>query len=148
MEHEGSTFSFRVARVSGTVVVTACGVLDGAAAELLGDALVDLIDNQGNLDVVVDVRDLREGPQADLGVFATAARAATRRGGTLVLADPPADVAAALDAAGLGGRTVFSGGGAARCDGRRGGWAGPRPVVRPDGSPPATGRDGPRGRGA
>lgn len=69
-------FSFAVRRARGTGVVTARGVLDGDGSHALGDVLTDLIDDRGNLAVVVDLHDLGPGRPEHLGVFAAAARSA------------------------------------------------------------------------
>lgn len=128
----GGPFSFAVGRASSTVVVTVRGVLDGAGAGALRRVLADLIEDQGNLAVVVDLRHLALGPESELGVFAWAARCADRRGATLELADPPDDVEAWLEAQGLG-RADCGGGGLVRVPSGRGGGQGRTRPVPPGG---------------
>ena len=92
-------FSFAVGRVSGRVVVTAHGTLDGAACPVLDRALRDLIDDQGNMAVVVNFADVTVPDLACTGVLLAAAASAARRGGELVVAAPPDAVRWALETA-------------------------------------------------
>jgi anti-anti-sigma factor len=89
-------FSFRVSRVSGRVVVTARGTLDTSASATLDHALRDLIDDQGNMAVVVDLGEVTVPDLACTGVFLAAAESAASRGGELVITDPPDAVTWAL----------------------------------------------------
>jgi anti-anti-sigma regulatory factor len=82
-------FSVRIGRALGTVVVTVHGVLDDAGAAQLGGVLNDLIDGQGNLKVVVDLRDVHAVHPSGVSTFAVAGRRAQERGGLLTLSDPP-----------------------------------------------------------
>ncbi|MGH9149464.1 MAG: STAS domain-containing protein [Acidimicrobiales bacterium] len=91
-----------ISRAMGTVVVTVHGDLDVAGARHLASVLADLIDGQGNLAVVVDLRDAGGPDPAAVGVFAAAAENATRRGGVLSLCDPPDLLYEALQRQGLG----------------------------------------------
>lgn len=90
-----------IARALGAVVVTARGELDLGTSDLLGQNLEDLIDGQGNLFVVVDLRELVVGDTAALGVLAKAKHRMDERGGQFVLASPSPDTDHALRAAGL-----------------------------------------------
>lgn len=92
-------FSFEVRRVAGRVVVTAHGTLDSTACPVLDRALRDLIDDQGNMVVVVDLADVSVSDLECTGVLLASAASAARRGGKLVLAAPPAAVRWAVDAA-------------------------------------------------
>lgn len=74
-------FSFEISRIAGRVVVSAHGTLDSAASPILDRALRDLIDNQGNMAVVVDLADVTMPDQACTGVLLEAADA---RGGIAV----------------------------------------------------------------
>lgn len=96
-----SAFLFSVGRALGVVVVTVHGTLDTSGCAQLEQVLEDLIDNQGNLRVVVDLRDLTRVDPAGLAVFKGAATSASTRGGELILADPRDAVHRALDATGL-----------------------------------------------
>ena len=76
-----ATFSFAVSRAMGTVVVTCHGELAGDAAASLRAALSDLIEAQGNLEVVVDLRDAVLSDGGAVAPFDAAARwSAARRG--------------------------------------------------------------------
>ena len=96
-------FSYTVSRELGTVVVTTAGVLDTAGSQVLDAALRDLVDDQGNLAVVVDVADLDLADPSCLAVLAPAAAAAARQNGELTLAHPSPAVERALLQLGLAG---------------------------------------------
>jgi anti-anti-sigma factor len=83
------------------VVVTVHGPLDTSGCGQLEHVLEDLIDNQGNLKVVLDLLDLTRVEDAGLAVFERAAASAARRGGELILADPSDALYRALEARGL-----------------------------------------------
>ena len=102
-------FSFEVSRISGRVVVAAHGTLDNAACPVLDKALRDLIDNQGNMTVVVDLADVTVGDLACIGVLAAAADSAARRGGELVVTAPPAVMQWAIEAADAPGDIAVTG---------------------------------------
>ena len=102
-------FSFEVSRISGRVVVTAHGTLDSSACPLLDRALRDLIDNQGNMAVVVDLADVTVSDLACTGMLLAAASSAAGRGGELVLAAPPEAVRWALEAAAARGGIALTG---------------------------------------
>lgn len=90
-----------IARFLGAVVVTVHGELDVGTSVVLGQTLEDLIEGQGNLFVVVDLREVVVGDAAGLGVFATAKHSMEQRGGQFVLASPSTGTGRALRAAGL-----------------------------------------------
>lgn len=90
-----------VGRFLGTVVVTLHGNVDMINAAALADALQELIDAQGDLAVVVDLRDVGWVDGAGVGVLASAASRIERGGGELRLAGPRAAVAEALALSGL-----------------------------------------------
>lgn len=96
---ERGRFWFVIGRAMGTVVVTLHGEADSAGVEQLRDALEDLIDNQGNLHVVVDLRGLRRVDPACVAVFAAASAWACDRGGTFSVHDPSPAVTAAFEEA-------------------------------------------------
>lgn len=91
-------FSFRVRRIFGRVVVSAHGRLDASACATLDRALRDLIEDQGNMAVVVDLADVSVPDLACTGVLLAVADSAAGRGSELVLAHPPDAVAWALAA--------------------------------------------------
>jgi anti-anti-sigma regulatory factor len=72
-----------------------------ATAPPLRYILWDLIDQQGNRNVVVDLRDLTVGDGADLEPFVDATRSARQGGGHLVLSRPSDANSEALARAGL-----------------------------------------------
>lgn len=80
---------FRVSRGSDGVLVTVDCDLDLASSIRLGATLGDLIDGQGNLAVAVDLHRVAHVDQRALGVFATAARLASCRGGSLTVTGMP-----------------------------------------------------------
>jgi anti-sigma B factor antagonist len=96
-------FRLAIRRALGTVVVTVHGDLDPPAAAQLDRVLADLIDGQGNMTVVVDLRDAQAADAGGLSVFIGAAERASRRGGSLSLIDPPEILYQALTLRGLGG---------------------------------------------
>jgi anti-anti-sigma factor len=102
-------FWFDVSRVSGRVVVTAHGTLDTSVSPVLARVLRDLIDDQGNMAVVVDLGDVTVADLACTGVLLAAACSAASRGGELIVAAPPAAVAWALEAADAKGGIAVTG---------------------------------------
>ena len=75
-----------IGRALGTVVVTVRGDLNRATSPQLAEVLRDLIDDQGNLSVVVDARAASLSSPEGAAAFAVAAQWANRHGGTLTLA--------------------------------------------------------------
>ena len=84
------------------------GELDAEASKNLGGILADLIDGQGNMSLVVDLRGASAGDPDCLWMLTEAAERAHRRGGTMRL-DGATEVNAALELRGL---DVFVGGSA------------------------------------
>jgi anti-anti-sigma factor len=95
--------SFVIGRQLGTVEVTVIGDLDAVGSELLAGALRDLVDGQGNLDVIVDVAGRHCIDDTALEAIAAIAQTSAQRGGRLRLrsATDTDAVIAALAAAGL-----------------------------------------------
>jgi anti-anti-sigma factor len=91
-----------VSRTLGAVVVTVEGALDPLTSPTLGRVLADLIDGQGNLFVVVDIRRLVVTDASGLCVLTRARRAVEARGGRFLLARSSPRTARVLRAAGLG----------------------------------------------
>jgi anti-anti-sigma regulatory factor len=102
-------FSFEVSRIAGRVVVTGHGTLDSSACPVLDRALRDLIDNQGNMAVVVDLADVTVSDLECTSVLLAAAASAACRGGELTLAAPPAAVRWAVEAADAPGGIAVTG---------------------------------------
>lgn len=92
-------FAFAIGRARAAVVVTLRGDLAGPAVVQLEDILDDLICDQGNLTVVIDLRDLSGADPAALALFSAAAGWARQRGGSLRLHEPSRSVSLALTAA-------------------------------------------------
>ena len=97
----GSDFTLVFRRTLGTVVIHVDGVLDEDAAPTLRERLVDIIDGQGNRDVVVDLRGTSAVHSSGLVVLVDALKRMEDYGGELVLSGPTSWVAAQLRAAGL-----------------------------------------------
>ncbi len=91
-----------VSRAMGVVVVTPHGHLGASEGAALEDVLVDLIEDQGNLKVVLDARDVVGLGPSSLEVLVAAADAEARLGGELTFADPSEAGAYALRSVGLG----------------------------------------------
>lgn len=90
------TWAVAIGRALGTVVVTVHGELTATTATSLAEVLRDLIDDQGNLSVVVDARDLTVTCGDGVTAFVVAAEWARRHGGTLSLAHASERLRAAL----------------------------------------------------
>lgn len=91
-------FVFAVRRLGPAVVVSLHGELAGPAVAQLEDVLHDLICGQGNLTVVVDVRDLSRVDRRALALFSAAADWACQVGGTFRLHEVTPFVSSTLEA--------------------------------------------------
>lgn len=94
-------FSLAFSRALGKVVVHVHGALDANTAHELTHRLVDIIDGQGNLQLVVDLSRTTHVDSVGLSVLAGAQERLRRNGGALVLSGPTRNVALAVRAAGL-----------------------------------------------
>jgi anti-sigma B factor antagonist len=94
--------SVLISRFQSAVVVTLHGNLDVVTSLNLAAVLRDLIDGQGNLAVVVDLRDVHGLDRAGIDVLAAAAGRIASRGGELRLGGPTGVVFDVLALAGLG----------------------------------------------
>lgn len=101
-------FSFVIGRAMGTVLVTTHGLLDPDGSRVLDRTLRDLIQDQGNLSLIVDLIDLSVAEPSCLRVFVVATASAATRGGQLTLADPCQTVESALTALGLAGSITMT----------------------------------------
>lgn len=91
-----------MARVpGGKVVVTIQGRVDRDIASVLHQLLVDLVDNQGNLDVALEFRGTSSIAVESLELIANAAKRVRGRGGALSISRPPPALRAMLDDTGL-----------------------------------------------
>jgi anti-anti-sigma factor len=75
-----------ISRALGHVVVTVHGEPD---AQLLHRALQDLAEDQGNLRLVLDLKDADPLDRDSVAVIARSSRRVRHRGGELVLSTPP-----------------------------------------------------------
>jgi anti-anti-sigma factor len=96
-----SHFSLTFSRAFGKVVVQVRGVVDASAAPALRDRLADIIDGQGNRQVVLDLRETTSIDVAGLAVVVDALMRMREYDGELVLSGPTSGVAEQLRAAGL-----------------------------------------------
>ena len=87
-----------ISRALGDVVVTLHGPVD---AELLEHALTDLSEDQGNLHLIIDLRDASSIDQPSVLVLTRASERVRERGGDLRLSAPREPVSEALERAGL-----------------------------------------------
>jgi anti-anti-sigma factor len=90
--------SIVIGRFQGTVIVTLHGALD---VKRLGGVFHDLIDGQGNLDVVADFRDVDRIDSSGVEVLRVAADHIAARGGALRVSGPSGAVFDALAFSGL-----------------------------------------------
>ena len=81
------TPSYSVSRAGGTVVVTIHGEITFADWAAIDAILRDLIDAQGNLDVVLDIGEVVSLQRDAVPLIVSAARQAHTHGGRLRLAD-------------------------------------------------------------
>lgn len=98
---DDSDFTLVFSRALGKVVVHVHGLLDANTAPALQARLVDLIDDQGNRQVVLDLRQMAGIDVAGLLVLADALKRMDDYGGELLLSGPTACVEVQLRAVGL-----------------------------------------------
>lgn len=94
-------FELVVSRAVGTVVVTIQGELDAYTAPRLQSQLRDLINNQGNLTVVLDLATMTFIDSTGLAVLVEALKRIRSRGGELTLANPTRATLRVLEVSGL-----------------------------------------------
>ena len=97
---DDSGFSLVFRRALGKVVVHVRGALDTNTAPALRARLVDIIDNQGNRQVVVDLRKTTCVDAAGLSVLADALKRMDAYGGELLLSGPAGRIEERLRAVG------------------------------------------------
>lgn len=83
----GSPSRFSISRAGGTVIVSIEGEVGTDGWALLGAVLCDLIDAQGNLDVVLDLCEVAHLERDAVPLIVRAAHQAHSHGGRLRLAD-------------------------------------------------------------
>ena len=98
---DGSGFSLVFSRSLGKVVVHIQGSLDANTAPALKARLADIIDGQGNRQVVLDLRQMTGVDVAGLMVLADALKRMEDYAGELLLSGPTASVEEQLRAVGL-----------------------------------------------
>lgn len=96
-----SPLEVAVARVLNRVVLKLHGELDAYSAPALRQALWDLIEEEGDLNVVIDLSAVTFIDSSGLGVLVGAQRNARRRGGELVLSGPTSATFKVLEMTGL-----------------------------------------------
>ena len=79
--------SFSIRRVRGTIVVSVQGAVDLGEWSRIDRLLTDIIDAQGNLDVLLELADVVSLERAAMPLIVDAARQARDHGGRLRLAD-------------------------------------------------------------
>lgn len=94
-------FSLAFSRALGKVVVHVHGPLDATTAPDLAARLVDVIDNQGNRQVVLDLRGMTSIDANGLFVLADALKRMDEYGGEVLLSGPTRAVDDHLRAVGL-----------------------------------------------
>jgi hypothetical protein len=72
-----------ISRTLGRVIVTVHAALDREMASVLRPLLVDLVDNQGNLDIALELRGASSVAVENVGLIADLADRVQLRGGTL-----------------------------------------------------------------
>jgi anti-sigma B factor antagonist len=93
--------SLVVSRVFGSVVVSVAGDLDLHTAPQLRRLLAEVVEQPGNLAVVVDLSGVTFVDSAGLGVLLGAHKALRQRAGELTLSAPPRPVLQAIEASRL-----------------------------------------------
>ena len=94
-------FSLVFSRALGKVIVHVNGPVDARSAPALEARLVDIIDNQGNRQVVLDLRKVTSIDADGLFILADALKRMDDYGGELLLSAPSKAVDAQLRAVGL-----------------------------------------------
>lgn len=93
--------SIAISRALGKVIVTIQGRVDRDITSVLRELLVDLVDNQGNLDVALEFLGTSSIAVETAELIANAARRIRARGGALSISGPPPALRAMLDDGGL-----------------------------------------------
>ncbi len=94
---EGTTSHFSIGRTGGTVIVTIHGQVSSGDWAQVAAILLDLIDAQGNLDVVLDLCEVADLQRDAVPLIVSAAHQAHSHGGRLRLADRACRDRARLD---------------------------------------------------
>lgn len=94
-------FSLAFSRALSKVIVHIHGALDADTALELHERLVDVIDGQGNLQLVLDLRGMTLIDSAGFSVLVDALKRMQKNGGQLVLSGPTSAVTDTFGDAGL-----------------------------------------------
>lgn len=105
--------SLRFARVDGHVLVKIAGDLDGYTADHVSDALLDVIQAQGNLSVILDLAEMTFIDSNGLNVLVRALQWISERGGAITLARPRPQAAKVFEIVGFDKVFTIAGAGAA-----------------------------------
>jgi anti-anti-sigma factor len=103
---EGERLSMSFSRELSEVVISLAGDLYARSARVLADRLTDVIDQQGNLAVVVDMEAVTSVDGPGIGVLVDASRRLHLKGGYLALSNPSAAAGQMLERTGL--QNVFT----------------------------------------
>jgi anti-anti-sigma factor len=87
-----------ISRAFGKVVVSVHGDVD---PQVLGQTLTDLVNNQGNLALVIDLRHTNWIDPSGVAVVVRASHRLHKHGGDLVLSGPSPELSLGLQSAGL-----------------------------------------------
>ena len=101
MQANDSQFSLVFGRALGKVIVSIHGPVDARTAPELRHRLADLIDGQGNRQLVLELSATTQVDPSGLSVFVDAHKRMQRIAGELVFSSPPANVADAFRSSGL-----------------------------------------------
>lgn len=101
MAPNGQAFSLVFSRALGKVIVHIHGPLDLDSAPEVAARLTDVIEGQGNRDLVADLRGTTQIDAVGLSVLVAALKSMRARGGALVLSGMTGRVAGSIEAAGL-----------------------------------------------
>lgn len=98
---DGEVLSVSFSRELSEVVVSLAGDLHARTARVLAERLTDVIDQQGNLAVVVDLEAVTHVDTPGMGVLVDACRRLHDKGGYLALSNPSAAAGEMLESTGL-----------------------------------------------
>lgn len=96
-------FSLTFSRNAGSVVVRVAGELDTYTAPMMHERLADVIDGQGNLDIVVDLEGVTFMDSAGVSTVLRAHQRLRIRGGRLSVARPSPAARKVMEITGLDG---------------------------------------------
>jgi len=98
---EPHPFAVATSRALGHVVLTVRGELDAASGPALGAVLHDIVEQQGRLDVIIDLAQVEFIDSRGLAVLLYGDRILKARGGNLTLSAPRPQVRKVVEVMGL-----------------------------------------------